>query len=79
MRCDAILPAARIFAIADSIDAMASDRPYRKRLPWGQVHADLIAGGGMQWKPRLTAATAEALDRIAGLESGCTHAGVVVS
>lgn len=78
LRGEAIPQAARIFAIADSIDAMASDRPYRKGLTWEQVCAELIAGTGTQWEPRLTTATVEALDRIEGLAAGCPHAGVVI-
>jgi len=78
LRGEAIPQAARIFAIADSIDAMASDRPYRKGLAWDRIRAELMAGDGTQWEPRLTIATVEALDRIEGLVSGCPHAGIVI-
>jgi response regulator RpfG family c-di-GMP phosphodiesterase len=39
---DAIPAGARIFAVADAIDAMTSDRPYRKALPW-YVAAEEVA------------------------------------
>jgi HD-GYP domain-containing protein (c-di-GMP phosphodiesterase class II) len=40
---------AQIIAVADSIDAMASDRPYRKGMPLQNVEAILLAGRGSQW------------------------------
>jgi ribonuclease P protein subunit RPR2 len=39
---DAIPAGARIFAVADALDAMTSDRPYRKALPW-YVAAEEVA------------------------------------
>ena len=40
---------ARIIAVADSFDAMASDRPYRKALAPELVLAELQRGRGSQW------------------------------
>lgn len=40
---------ARIVAVADSIDAMGSDRPYRKGMPVERVEAILREGAGKQW------------------------------
>lgn len=64
---------ARIFAIADSIDAMRSDRPYRRGMPWEDVRAELVAGTGSQWDPDLCAMVVEQFDRIIALDGGCQH------
>jgi len=44
---------ARIIAVADSFDAMASDRPYRKGMPIEKVLAILRSGAGSQWDPEV--------------------------
>jgi hypothetical protein len=43
--------AARILAVADAIDAMSSNRPYRKKMPDYQIDHILHTGGGGQWDP----------------------------
>lgn len=43
--------AARIVAVADSFDAMASDRPYRDIVPDEKVNEVFRAGAGRQWDP----------------------------
>ena len=40
---------ARIMAVADSFDAMTSDRPYRKGMPNDQLEAIFREGAGKQW------------------------------
>jgi ribonuclease P protein subunit RPR2 len=40
---------ARIFAVADALDAMTSDRPYRKALSWAAAGRELIAQAGKQF------------------------------
>ena len=50
---DSIPLAARIIMLCDSIDAMLSDRPYRKALPLDAVHAELIRCAGTQFDPRI--------------------------
>jgi HD-GYP domain-containing protein (c-di-GMP phosphodiesterase class II) len=42
---------ARIFAIADSFDAMTSDRPYRRALSTDEVIEEIVAGAGSQFDP----------------------------
>jgi putative nucleotidyltransferase with HDIG domain len=42
---------ARIFAIADTMDAMTSDRPYRKGLPFAEARDEIIRCSGMQFDP----------------------------
>jgi putative nucleotidyltransferase with HDIG domain len=46
---DAIPQAARIIMLCDSIDAMLSDRPYRKALPLDRVRQELIRCSGDQF------------------------------
>jgi len=43
--------AAQIVAVADALDAMTSDRPYRAALPLHQAMTELRLGRGTQWSP----------------------------
>ena len=43
--------AARIVAIADSFDAMTTERPYRKELTPEQAFNEVISGSGIQYDP----------------------------
>jgi putative nucleotidyltransferase with HDIG domain len=47
----AIALGARIIAVADSWDAMTSDRPYRKALEHEVALSELFRGRGTQWDP----------------------------
>lgn len=47
---------ARITAVADSYDAMSSDRPYRCGMPDEKVDAIFRAGAGTQWDPQVVEA-----------------------
>lgn len=42
----------RILAVADAFDAMTSDRPYRKGMPFEKALAILEDGKGTQWDPQ---------------------------
>lgn len=44
---------ARIIAVADSYDAMVSDRPYRKGMPIERLEEIFRRGAGEQWDPRV--------------------------
>ena len=44
---------ARIFAIADTLDAMISDRPYRKALPVSAAQAEILRCSGTQFDPQV--------------------------
>ncbi|HZZ73540.1 MAG TPA: HD-GYP domain-containing protein [Pirellulales bacterium] len=46
---DSIPLLARIVAVADSYDAMGSDRPYRKGMPIDRLEEIFQAGSGKQW------------------------------
>ncbi len=53
LRGDEIPLPARIIMICDSIDAMLSDRPYRKALSLDQVRAELLRCSGSQFDPKI--------------------------
>jgi hypothetical protein len=53
---EAIPVGARIFAVADSFDAMTSDRPYRAALTWEVALEELAKGAGTQFDPLVVAA-----------------------
>jgi putative nucleotidyltransferase with HDIG domain len=42
---------ARIFAVADAFDAMISDRPYRKAMPWKAARKEIIRHSGAEFDP----------------------------
>ena len=42
---------ARIFAVADSLDAITSDRPYRAAMPWEHAAAEITRERGAQFDP----------------------------
>jgi putative nucleotidyltransferase with HDIG domain len=44
---------ARIFSIVDTLDAMTSDRPYRKALPFDIVTSEIIKYRGTQFDPAI--------------------------
>jgi putative nucleotidyltransferase with HDIG domain len=48
--------AARIIAVADSFDAMTTDRPYRKGMPPWDALEEVIANAGKQFDPEVVAA-----------------------
>ena len=55
--------AARILSVADVLDAMTSDRPYRKALPLAVARAEIERMAGTQFCPRVVAALSAAMDR----------------
>jgi response regulator RpfG family c-di-GMP phosphodiesterase len=44
---------ARIFAVADTLDAMTSDRPYRRALPFEAAHQEILRESGRQFDPEV--------------------------
>jgi len=44
---------ARIFAVADTLDAMTSDRPYRRALPLSTARAEITLESGRQFDPEV--------------------------
>ncbi|HEX3686030.1 MAG TPA: HD domain-containing phosphohydrolase [Gaiellaceae bacterium] len=59
-----IPPAARIFAVADTLDAMTTDRPYRRRCTWDQAVDEILRESGRQFDPRVVAAFATRAQRL---------------
>jgi response regulator RpfG family c-di-GMP phosphodiesterase len=53
---DEIPLGARIFALADALDAMTSDRPYRKALSWDEATDQILAERGGQFDPQVVKA-----------------------
>ena len=53
---------ARVVAVADSIDAMSSDRPYRKGIPDEKLDCILREGAGRQWDPKIIEAAFQVRD-----------------
>jgi HAMP domain-containing protein len=56
LREDLIPLTARIFAVADALDAMTHDRPYRKARPLGEALEALREGASKQFDPRVAEA-----------------------
>lgn len=53
LRSDQIPLGARIFTIADSLDAMVSDRPYRRALPMPHARQEIKRCSGSQFDPEV--------------------------
>ena len=53
LRGDQIPLGARIFTIADSLDAMISDRPYRRALPMSHAREEIRRCSGTQFDPQV--------------------------
>ena len=56
---DEIPLAARIFAVADTLDAMTTDRPYRKAGPWESARDEIVRLAGAQFDPEVVDAFRE--------------------
>ena len=50
---------ARVFAVADALDAITSDRPYRQQLPWAHAVDEIAAQSGKQFDPEVVDAFRE--------------------
>ncbi len=56
LKGDEIPLGSRIFAVADSLDAMTSDRPYRKALPFATACEEIVRESGRQFDPNVVKA-----------------------
>ncbi len=56
LRGEDIPLSARILAVADSFDAMSSDRPYRRRKTWDQIIEEIKSLSGKQFDPQVVEA-----------------------
>ena len=50
---------ARIFAVADALDAITSDRPYRAAQSWADARREIVAQAGVQFDPQVVDAFRE--------------------
>jgi putative nucleotidyltransferase with HDIG domain len=64
LKGDQIPIGARIFAIADTLDAMISDRPYRKALPIAAARQEIQRFSGRQFDPRVVEVFMSIPDRV---------------
>jgi cyclic di-GMP phosphodiesterase len=48
--------AARVFAVADVLDGLTTDRPYRPASPIGEARRMIVAGGGTHFDPQIVEA-----------------------
>jgi putative nucleotidyltransferase with HDIG domain len=51
-----IVIGARIFCVADTVDAITSDRPYRRAQPFAKAREEVIRYSGVQFDPRVVEA-----------------------
>ncbi|MDT7807491.1 MAG: hypothetical protein QOJ70_1304 [Acidobacteriota bacterium] len=61
LKDEEIPPGAKIVSLADSFDAMTTDRPYRRRRTFEEVVADFRHNAGRQFSPDVVAALCRAL------------------
>ena len=59
---DEIPLGSRIFAVADTFDAMTSDRPYRRALPWEAARDEIVRHSGTQFDPQAVEAFLQAYE-----------------
>ncbi len=52
----------RVIAVADTFDAMTTDRPYREALSVTEARARILAGSDQQWDPRCVTAMIALID-----------------
>jgi len=65
---------ARIVAVADAIEAMTSDRPYRRKLKLEKVEQELVKNSGTQFDPLVVEAAIKMLDKMQANEIKSTVA-----
>ena len=51
-----------MISVADTYDAMTTDRPYRKGLAWDVVRAELVRQRGKQWRESAVDSFIEMID-----------------
>ncbi len=68
LRGEAIPIGARIFAVADTLDALASDRPYHRAVPFKSALATIQAQSGATLDPAVVAALVRAEPRLRELD-----------
>jgi ribonuclease P protein subunit RPR2 len=64
LRGEAIPLAARVFAVADTLDALTTDRPYRPAVSLASARVTIAEAGGTQFDPAVVAAFASVPDEV---------------
>ena len=64
LKAEEIPLGARIFAVADTLDAMTSERPYRRALPFSVARAEIICESGRQFDPSVVQAFLSIPERV---------------
>jgi HD-GYP domain-containing protein (c-di-GMP phosphodiesterase class II) len=75
---DDIPAGARVFSVADAFDAMTSDRPYRKAIPFDRACQEIADGAGSQFDPAVVEAFTAIVPDLPGLHAAL-HDGSVDS
>jgi response regulator RpfG family c-di-GMP phosphodiesterase len=65
---------ARIFAVADALDAMTSDRPYRRARDWNSAGAEIIENAKRQFDPFVVQAFRQAEPKLREIRARFAHA-----
>ena len=60
---------ARVFALADTLDAMTNDRPYRRALPWRDARDEILAQRERQFCPLVVDAFREREDELLAIRA----------
>jgi len=72
---DEIPKGARIFAVADALDAMTTDRPYRPRLSWEEAVDEILRESGHRFDPQVVSAFARREQRLRRTQHELAHVG----
>jgi HD-GYP domain-containing protein (c-di-GMP phosphodiesterase class II) len=67
-----------VFSVADAFDAMTSDRPYRKAIPFDRACQEIADGAGSQFDPAVVEAFTAIVPDLPGLHAAL-HDGAVDS
>jgi cyclic di-GMP phosphodiesterase len=73
---EAIPAGARVFAVADAFDAMTSDRPYRKAIPFDHACLEIADGAGSQFDPAVVEAFTTLVPGLPDLHASLHHGPV---
>src|SRR5207253_8381056 len=65
---------ARVFAVADALDAMTSHRPYRRALKWTVAREEIFRQAESQFDPDIVAAFEETEDELREIRRGLAAA-----
>jgi response regulator RpfG family c-di-GMP phosphodiesterase len=60
---------ARVFAVADALDAITSDRPYRRHQPWAYAADEIQEQSGLQFDPQVVEAFRERDTALRGIRA----------